>query len=230
MGTADLIRVVIADDHRLFQEGLRLLLGREKGIHVVGEAVHGLQTIEVISKIQPDVVLLDITMPGMDGINVIGPIKQKSPATKVLILTATRDEALIFKAVTAGAKGYLSKAASVSDLLKAIQAVQRGELWIERKLMARFVGGESFAALQGEDGQGRAHGALTAREREILRLLASGGTNKDIAQALVIGEKTVKTHLNNIFRKLKVSRRLQAILYAIQQGLDSPPPTQSRER
>ncbi len=105
MGTADLIRVVIADDHRLFQEGLCLLLGKEKCIEVVGEAVHGLQTIEVVSKIQPDVVLLDITMPGMDGINVIRPIKQKSPATKVLILTATRDEALIFNAVTAGAKG-----------------------------------------------------------------------------------------------------------------------------
>lgn len=219
MGLGGRIRVVIADDHRLFREGLRLILSREGGIDIVGEATNGLQTIEVVSDLQPDVVLLDITMPGMDGIEVIRPVKEKSPETKPLMLTARMDEPMIFKALKAGAKGYLSKDACVSDLIKAIQAVHQGELWVERKLIARFVDGEAGAEVKGEDRPGRPREALTPREEEVLRLLASGGTNKEIAQVLFISEKTVKSHLNRIFRKLNVTRRLQAILYAIHRGL-----------
>ncbi len=213
------IRVVIADSHQLFRAGLGLLLSSEEGIALVGEAAHGLETIEVVSTLQPDVVLLDITMPGIDGVGILRPIKQQSPATKLLMLTAARDDGLILKALRAGAKGYLSKDTTVSHLTKAIQAVHQGELWVDRKLVARFVEAETTAEVQEENRQDGTQQALTTREEEILRLLTTGGTNKEIAQALFISEKTVKCHLNNIFRKLNFTRRLQAILHAVHCGL-----------
>ncbi len=219
VGTRGPIRVVIAEDHELFRAGLRLILSREEDVEPVGEATDGLQAIEVVSTLQPDVVLLDITMLGIDGIDIIQPLKQNSPTTKPLMLTTARDQVLIFKALKAGAKGYLSKDATVSDLTRAIQAVHHGELWVERKMIARFVEGEAGAEFRGEDRPGRMHPALTAREQEILHLLASGGTNKELAQTLFISEKTVKSHLNSIVRKLHVTRRLQAILYAVHHGL-----------
>jgi DNA-binding NarL/FixJ family response regulator len=214
------IRVVIADDHRLFREGLRLILRQEKGIKIVGEAATGPQTIHVISELKPDIVLLDITMPEMDGIQAIQPIREKSPKTKPLMLTASMDEAIIFKALKAGAKGYLSKDARISDLIRAIHAVHQGELWIERKLMARFFDEEAVADPGEEDQHLRTKGGLTPREQEVLRVLTTGSTNKEIGEALFISEKTVKTHLNSIFRKLNVTHRLQAILYAISRGLN----------
>jgi len=135
------------------------------------------------------------------------------------MLTVANDEAMILKALKAGAKGYLSKDVGISDLIKAIQAVHQGELWVERKLMARFFEGEAIADPKGEDRSGKTKEGLTPREQEVLRFLTKGTTNKEIAKALFISEKTVKSHLNSIFRKLKVSRRLQAILYAIRRGL-----------
>ena len=215
----DQIRIVIADDHKLLREMLCQTLRQEKSIEVVGEAGNGLQTIDVISDLKPDIVLLDIIMPEMDGIKVLPAIKEKSPKTKALMLTASKDEAMILKALKAGAKGYLSKDVGISDLIKAIQAVHQGELWVERKLMARFFEGEAIADPKGEDRFGKTKEGLTQREQEVLRLLTKGSTNKEIAKALFISEKTVKSHLNSIFRKLNVSRRLQAILYAIRRGL-----------
>ncbi len=219
MPTGARIRVVIADDHRLFRTGLRLILSREDQIEIVGEAADGLQTIEVATHVQPDVVLLDATMPRLDGIGVIASLRQKSPAVKPLMLVGVRDEGLIFKALRAGAKGYLSKDTAVPDLVKAIETVYHGELWVERKLIARFFEVIGPTGVVRVDLPGRTSQELTAREEEILRLLAAGGTNKDIGQALFISEKTVKCHLNNIFKKLKVTRRLQAILYVIHQGI-----------
>lgn len=213
------IRVVIADDHRLFREGIRQILCNEKAFEIVGEAFNGLQTINVVNDLKPDIVLLAINMPEMDGIQVISPIRQKSPNTKALMLTACTDEAKIFKSLKAGAKGYLSKDASVFDLTKAIKAVHRGELWIERKLMSRFFDQEAIADSKGSNPHGRTKEGLTPREQEVLRHLTTGSTNKEIAKDLFISEKTVKSHLNSIFRKLKVTRRLQAILYAISKGL-----------
>ena len=213
------IRLVIADSHQLFRAGLRLLLNSEEGIALVGDAAHGLETIEVVSALQPDVVLLDINLSGMDGVGILRPIKQQSPATKPLLLTSAQDEGLIFKALRAGAKGYLSKDTSSADLPKAIQAVHEGDLWVDRKMIARFVEEGAVADLREEKQRGRKKQALTTREEEILHLLASGGTNKDIGQALFISEKTVKCHLQSIFRKLNVTRRLQAILYAVHRGL-----------
>ncbi len=215
----DQIRVVIADDHMLLREMLCQTLRQEKSIEVVGEAANGLQTIDVISDLKPDIVLLDIIMPEMDGIKVLPAIKEKSPKTKALMLTASQDEAMILKALKAEAKGYLSKDVGISDLIKAIQAVHQGELWVQRKLMARFFEGEAIADRKGEDRSGKTKDGLTPREQEVLCLLTKGSTNKELAKVLFISEKTVKSHLNSIFRKLKVSRRLQAILYAIRQGL-----------
>jgi len=214
------IRIVIADDHRLFREGIRLILRQENGIQIVGEAVNGLQTINIVNDLRPDVVLLDITIAKVDGTQVILPIRQKSPKTKVLVLTSVMDEAVIFKSLKAGAKGYISNDEGSSDLIKAIQTVHQGELWIERKLMSRLFDQQAIADSKGGNPPGRTKEGLTPREQEVLSRLARGYTNKEIAQDLFISEKTVKTHLNNIFRKLKVTRRLQAILYAIREGLN----------
>jgi two-component system NarL family response regulator len=135
------------------------------------------------------------------------------------MLAAAMNETAIFKALKAGAKGYLLRNASVSNLIKAIKAVQEGDVWVERKLMARFCEGEATLHSQREERGGMTNRKLTPREQEILRYLTNGLTNKEIGQALFISEKTVKSHLNSIFKKLNVTRRLQAILYAIRQGL-----------
>ena len=213
------IRIVIADDHGLFRELLRITLRREGSIKIVGEAVNIRQTIDLISELKPDIVLLNSTMPEMDGIEVFPEIREKNQNTKTLMLTANKDEATIFKALKGGAKGYLSKDVSISNLVKAIQAVHKGELWVERKLMAKFLEGEAIADSRREGQAGKLKKVLTQRESEVLRLLTTGRTNKEIAKALFISEKTVKSHLNSIFKKLNVTRRLQAILYAINRGL-----------
>lgn len=215
----DEIRVVIADDHSLFREMLRLILRREKRIRVVGEAANGRQTIEVIKNLKPDIVLLNNNVPEMDGIEVLLAIRDQSLKTKALVFNANRDEEKIFRSLRGGAKGCLSKDISISDLIKAIHGVHRGELWVERKVMAKFFEGEATAYSGGKDRKEKAKNVLTPREKEVLCILATGRTNREIAQALFISEKTVKSHLDKIFKKLNVSRRLQAVLYAINRGL-----------
>jgi DNA-binding NarL/FixJ family response regulator len=213
------IRIVIAEDHQLIREGIRLILGAAKNFSIVGEAVNGFQAVELVQELQPDVVLLDIKMPEMDGIQAIPIIKKKSGRTKVLMLTAKMDETSVLKALTAGASGYLTKDTDSSSLIKAINVVQEGELWIERKLLARaFLEGHAKNK-SGSTFTKPKEGLLTSREKEVLFQLTKGGTNKDIANKLFISEKTVKSHLNTIFRKLNVSRRLEAILLAIRSGL-----------
>ena len=218
MKTSSQIKVVIAEDHRLYREMLSMAL-RRGGIEISGEVANGHEIIDTISNLQPDVLLLDIVMPEVGGIEVIQTIKAKSPKTKVLILTVSIDEALVFKALKAGAKGYISKDISISDLIKAIQTVHVGELWVERKLIARFIDEEFFSAPLEKDRLEAMKDELTPRELEVLSILSKGSTNKEIAKALFISEKTVKSHLNSIFKKLKVTQRLQAILYTIRGGL-----------
>jgi len=213
------ISVVIADNHRLIREGLSLMLQREANIDIIGEAVNGLQTINIVKDLKPDVVLLDIKMPEMDGIQVLPSIRSKSPKTKTLMLTSTNDEDGIFRSLKIGAKGYLSMDSSATDLTKAINAVQRGELWVERKLMSKFFENEAAHNSNEKNPGKKTLEGLTVREQEVLRHLAAGLSNKEIAEDLFISEKTVKSHLNSIFKKLSVTRRLQAILYAINKGL-----------
>ena len=214
----DPIRVVIADARRLRREELVLILSQENGLEVVGEAVNGIQTIDLIDGLKPDVVLVDISLPDIDGIEVILPIRQKSPHTKVLVFVPTVDESTVFKLLKAGAKGYFSDDSAASDVPKAIKTMHRGEIWVARRVVSRFVEREAFADSNREN-MPSTQGTLTQREQEVLRLLATGITNKEIAQDLFISEKTVKTHVNNIFKKLNVTRRLQAVLYAIAKGL-----------
>jgi DNA-binding NarL/FixJ family response regulator len=155
----------------------------------------------------------------LNGCNLLTIIKQKSPETKALMLTNSTDEDAIIKALMAGAKGYLSKDASVSCLLNAIKVIDNGELWVERKLIAKYFNDAANSNSVQQEPRKKANQALTPREKEVLHLLTEGKTNKEIAQKLFISEKTVKSHLNRIFKKFNVTRRLEAILYAIKQGL-----------
>ena len=213
------VQVVIADDNRLLREGLRLILAQEDDIEIVGEAVDGQQVIDVVDNLQPDVLILDIGLRHVDGIKMISSIRTRSPKTRLLMFAASTDEHKIFRALKTGAKGYISESTSGADLVKAIHAVHKGEVWVERKLIAKFFEKEADVNLQEEDAIASKKEVLTAREQEVLRWLATGNTNKEIAEVLFISEKTVKSHVSNIFKKLHVTRRLHAILYAIQAGL-----------
>lgn len=213
------IRVVIADGHKLIRDSIRVVLNREKNIQIVGEATTGPETIDVIGDLEPDVVLLDYYMSGMICVEFIHSITEKSRKTKVLMLPLSMDETVVFEALKAGAKGYISKDASISDLIKAVQTVHEGEVWIERKLISVFFDHENGTRSGEEDQNGTTKEGLTARQQEVLLCLSTGSTNKEIASALCISEKTVKSHLSSIFRKLNVTRRLEAILYTINRGL-----------
>lgn len=215
----DRIRVLIAGGPRLYREGLRLILSADNAIGIIGEAARAPDTLDLISTLKPDVVLLDITMCEGDDLGLIRMIKLRSPPTKVLMLALAGQETLIFTALKAGVTGCVLKDVSGADVIKAVQTVQHGEAWLSRKLIARFLEAESSARHEIGKHDARTSEVLTGREQEVIRALTSGGTNKDIAQTLDISEKTVKTHLNNIFRKLNVTRRLELALYAIRQGL-----------
>jgi len=216
--TAPKIRIIIVEDHRLCRESLGLVLAQENFIEIVAEAVNGLRAIEVISELKPDIVLVGITMSESDGIQIISAIKERSPETKPIIITGGMDEEVIIKAIEAGAKGYLSRNSSISRLFKAIKAVHNGELWIERQLIAKYFNGDITADSCLAGSPEKIEQVLTPREQEILRILMQGATNKEIGRQLYICEKTVKSHLNSIFKKLNVSSRIEAILYATKQG------------
>lgn len=216
----DQIKIVIVENQRLFREMMSLALRQEKNIEIVAEAANESELIDVISDIKPDIILLDNVMLQMNGNNLLPKIREKSPETKALICTDEKDEYTLIKTLKAGAKGYISKRdISISNLIKAIQAVHRGELWVERELIARFFEREADASSRNEVRIKEPKEVLTPREKEVLNILTTGCTNKEIAKTLFISEKTVKTHLNSIFRKINVTRRLKAILYAINKGL-----------
>jgi len=209
------ITVLIADDHALFREGLHLLLELEEDIQVVGEAADGFQALNMVEALQPNILMLDVRMPELSGIDVLHKIRAKSPGTKVLILSAFVDDDLIVEALQLGAKGYLTKTLTRTDLLKAIRATHAGELWAERRVLTQTLEDllERVNNLHGSIRDARE--ILTEREQEVVKWVIQGMTNKEIASQLGISEKTVKTHLSNIFSKLNVSKRLQLLLYRI---------------
>lgn len=213
------VSILIAVGHKLFQEGLRLILKDEASFEIIGAVNNGLQAIDVITEQKPDVVLLDIALPEVNGIEVIVNIKQKSPATQALMITYDKDEQAVVKAIRAGARGYLSKNTNHKEMVKAIQVVHKGEFWIQRKLVTRFINTDLMTNAAAEDNRQNKLATLTQREQDVLRALVKGATNKEIANELFISEKTVKSHLNQVFKKLHVSRRLEAILSAIKAGL-----------
>ena len=203
------IKIVIADDHLMIREGLKQLLELQGDIEVIGQADDGIQCLDLISKLSPDVVLLDINMPNMNGIQTLQVLRQNKNNVKVLILTIHNEVEYLLKAVEIGVNGYVLKDSESSVLKKAITAVYEGETYIEPSLTPLMKERLEKMNRQSEDE------ILTRREIEVLKLLAEGLFNKEIAYKLSISEKTVKNHVSNIFKKIGVSDRTQAAVYAI---------------
>lgn len=214
------IRILVADDHALFREGLCSLLGSVPGTAVVGEAATGEEAIARSIELQPDVVLMDIHMPGTNGIESTRRIVRESPHIGVIIVTMFEDDDSVFAAMRAGAKGYVLKGADQEEMLKVIRAVAAGEAHfgpaIAMRLMRFFSAPKPVAAPE-------AFPDLTAREREILGLITQGRTNQEIANKLFLSTKTVRNHISNIFAKLQVADRSQAIVRARDAGFGTTP-------
>lgn len=210
------IKVVIADDHTLFREGLRRILSLERDILVVGEAADGEEVFGVLERGRPDVLLLDLKMPGSDVVQTILEVRERKPDCRILILTAFAEQEGILDAAKAGARGYLLKGVSSKILLEAIKRVNEGGLWIDEELphaetFEEIAGGQTIHGPK-ENIEPEAIKNLTRREVEILRLVAEGLSNEEIGQRIFISQRTVKTHLTNIFDKLKVNSRFKAAL------------------
>ncbi|MTI83683.1 MAG: response regulator transcription factor [Firmicutes bacterium] len=205
------IRVVVADDHALIREGLSRVLSLDPAISLVGEAEDGNHAVKITLEKKADVVLMDINMPQMNGIEACKLIMEKSPQTRVIALTIHEDEEYLFEMIRSGSSAYLLKDVSPDQLIHTIKGTAQGESFIPPKLMARVF--QEFNRLSSEPNEEN-HG-LTKRELEVLELVAKGENNKSIAEKLFISEKTVKNHLTNIFQKLEVTDRTQAALYAI---------------
>jgi len=208
------IRILIADDHAVVRQGLQMFLGFEDDFEVVGEAANGKQAVELAHQYLPDVVLMDLLMPEMNGIAATEAIRRALPDTEVIALTSVLEDATVVGAIRAGAIGYLLKDTDSAELIRAIKAAAAGQVQLSPKAAAR---------LMREVRVPESPESLTERETEVLRLIAAGMSNKEIAQALVIGEKTVKTHVSNVLSKLGVTSRTQAALYAARIGLTNGP-------
>lgn len=211
----EIIQILIADDHTLFRDGLRSLFNSLPDIEVTGESATGAEAVSLAEKLQPDVVLMDIQMPDLNGIEATRQIVQTSPHIGVIIITMFEDDDSVFAAMRAGARGYVLKGADQEEMLRAIRSVSRGEALFGPAIAARltsfFNTSSSHAAIAFPD--------LTDREREVLQLLAQGLSNQAIAGRLVISVKTVRNHVSNIFSKLQVVDRVQAIIRARDAGL-----------
>lgn len=192
-----------------------MLLAQEPAISMVGEAADGLQAIRLAEALHPDILLLDIRMPGLGGIEALPQIREKSPGTKVLILSGFFEGELMIQALQLGAKGYLSKLLTHRDLIKAIRATYAGEVWAERKVLSEVLESLRQNIQEKNLPLSDMQETLTDREHEIVKWVIQGMTNKEIATRLGISDKTVKTHVSNVFNKLKISRRLQLVLHRI---------------
>lgn len=210
------IKVVIVDDHALIREGIKKLLELEESFEIQALAGDGYEALEVIKAQKPDVVLLDINMPNMNGIDCLKQIKSDYPETKVIMLTIHEDAEYLIETINIGAEGYVLKDADVSSLIKAIQKVVQGEVYIHPTLSGILVREYKSKNKNLDDVMGN---NLTKREYEVIRLISRGYNNKEIAVELFISEKTVKNHVSNIFKKIKVTDRTQAALYAIKHNI-----------
>jgi NarL family two-component system response regulator LiaR len=210
----DLIRILIADDHVVVRRGLTTLLVPRNGMQVIGEAADGAEAVALAQSLQPDVILMDMVMPGMDGVTAIEHIKRDSPAARILVLTSFGEEDQVSRAIQAGALGYLLKDSSPDDLYQAIRTVYGGQLALPPELALRLVQPKSPAPSPDLD-------QLTGRELQVLRCLGRGLSNREIAEELKISPNTVRTHVSSLLGKLGLTSRTQAALFARQQGPDT---------
>lgn len=212
----DTIRIIIADDHTLFRDGLKALFGSIPDVDVIGEADTGEAAIEKAASLQPDVMLMDIQMPDMNGIQATRNIVRTSPHIGIIIVTMFEDDDSVFSAMRAGARGYILKGADQEEMLRAIRAVANGEALFGPSIATRLM--NYFSAPIAEE-VAQVFPELTDRERQVLELIATGYNNRKIARQLTISEKTVRNHVSNIFNKLQVADRAQAIIRARRAGM-----------
>jgi two-component system, NarL family, response regulator LiaR len=212
------IRVLLVDDHAIVRKGLRALIDREEGIEVVGEAEDGERAVLLADRLRPDVILMDLEMPGVGGIEAAQRISAAHPDAKIVVLTSHAAEEDVFPALKAGALGYLLKHSAPDDVLRAIRQAHRGET-VLHPTIARMVLQELHRPSQAT--QAATTDPLSERELEVLRLVARGMSNQEIADTLVVGEATVRSHVSAILRKLQLASRTQAALYALREGLAS---------
>jgi NarL family two-component system response regulator LiaR len=213
---ADAIRVLIVDDHSVVREGLRAFLQLQDGLEVVGEAADGEEAIEAASRLEPDVILMDLVMPRLGGVAAMRRLREEAPGARVIVLTSFLDDDKLLPALRAGAAGYLLKNAEPQDVARAVRAAHAGEALLDPVVAARLV--ETLAAEDGQEPLDR----LTPREREVLVLIGRGFSNKRIANELELSEKTVKTHVGHVLAKLGVTDRTQAAVVAVRAGIVGP--------
>jgi two-component system response regulator NreC len=211
------IRILLADDHTILRIGLKMMLNAQPNMEVVGEAQDGHQAIDEAQRLQPDIVLMDITMPEMNGIEATRQIKRLNPNIKILILTMHKQEEYVFLALQAGASGYMLKEATDTELITAIHVIKSGQFYLSPTAQSVVVGDYLQKVRAGEERDN--YSSLTEREREILKLVAEGYTNNQIAERLVISPKTVDTHRTHIMDKLNMHSRAELIKYAMRRGL-----------
>jgi len=218
-GSQDKLRVIIADDHALFRRGLEMVLEKETDIEVVGEAHDAEQAFARAEELMPDVVLMDVRMPGGSGLEATQRIKQEMPHVKVLVLTNSDEEADLYDAIKAGASGYLLKEISSEEVADAIRSVVQGHSRISPAMASKLLNEFQAMSKRSDDRQPLAPPRLTERELQVLRLVAKGLGNRDIAQQLFISENTVKNHIRNILEKLQLHSRMEAVIYAVKEKL-----------
>jgi len=220
--TKPTIRVLLADDHEIFRDGLRKLLSLEDDFEIVGEANDGREVLDIIQEMEPDVLLLDLRMPNLDGLSTLQAMQQTGKRTRVIILTASEDKNEFVQAMKLGCSGIVLKQTAPELIVKSIRKVNAGEIWLDSHttaaVMRQFATAAEAAGANGS-GKTRERSPLSTREREIVQLVAQGYKNKEMAEKMFISEQTVKNHLHNIFDKLGVSDRLELALYAIHKGL-----------
>lgn len=213
-----MIRLLLCDDHAMFRQGLRSILETEEDFRIIGEASTGREAVRYALETRPDVILMDIQMPELDGVAATKAVLAEQPDAKVIILTMYRQDKYVFEAIKVGARGYLLKDADANDLIDAIRRVAAGETLLNAEMAASIL--DEFRKV-GELPEHPDHkiSELTEREEDILRLLAQGSSNQEIAQSLGVSEKTVRNRLSEIFSKLRLNNRTQAALYALREGI-----------
>jgi two-component system NarL family response regulator len=219
LAAGDPIRVLVVDDHALFRRGLEMVLEQEADIEVVGEASDGTEALEKAVETTPDIVLMDVRMPKRGGIDACTAIKDAVPSTKIIMLTISDEEADLYDAIKAGAMGYLLKEISIEEVASAIRAVHGGQSLISPSMASKLLNEFASMIKRTDERQQLPTPRLTEREMEVLRLVAKGMNNRDIAKQLFISENTVKNHIRNILEKLQLHSRMEAVVYAVREKL-----------